>query len=186
MAGQEGNYQRRLFPLIRFAVIAPLAILLLVVFQETGTLQGPRGADAAFSGDFNCDATVNTEDVIAVLAVSGGIQPLSSCANAVSVDCDSDTDVSDALLLLHYLSASSVSLPAGCSDINALIPGTSPQSAADQLSARIAGGGDHMDVVQAVQESLARGVSLQATPTEQRTLKQSSQLLSRLPFRSKF
>jgi hypothetical protein len=143
--------------LLRLAVIAPIAILLLITFQQAGTLQGPRGAEAAFSGDFNCDGSVNTQDVIAVLAVSGGVQPLSSCANAVSVDCDGDTDVTDALVLLHYLAATSVSLPAECSDINSLIPGTSPQDAADQLSARITGGGSLMDVIEAVQESLARG-----------------------------
>ena len=125
------------------------------MFQQAGP--GSRSADASFSGDFNCDATVNTRDVIAALAVSGGTQALSSCANAVSVDCDGDTDVTDALLLLRHLASTSVSLPAACSDINSLIPGTSPQSAADQLSARVAANGPLVDVVQAVQESLARG-----------------------------
>ena len=143
--------------LLRLAVIAPIAILLLVVFQQAGTLQGPRGAEAAFIGDYNCDGSVNTRDVITVLGVSGGVQPLSSCSNAVSVDCDGDTDVTDALVLLHYLAATSVSLPAGCSDINTLIPGTSPQDAADQLLARITGGGSLPDVIEGVQEALARG-----------------------------
>jgi hypothetical protein len=143
--------------LLRLAVIAPIAVLLLVTFQQAGTLQGPRGAEAAFSGDYNCDGSVNTRDVITVLAVSGGVQPLSSCSNAVSVDCDGDTDVTDALVLLHYLAATSVSLPAGCSDINTLIPGTSPQDAADQLLARITGGGSLPDVIEGVQEALARG-----------------------------
>jgi hypothetical protein len=142
---------------LRLAVIAPIAILLLVVFQQAGTLQGPRGAEAAFSGDFNCDGSVNSRDVITVLAVSGGVQPLPNCANAASVDCDGDTDVTDALVLLHYLAATSVSLPAGCSHINTLIPGTSPQEAADQLLARITGGGSLPDVIEGVQEALARG-----------------------------
>ncbi len=134
-----------------------LGAILSLVAVTPGALQGPRGAEAAFSGDYNCDGSVNTQDVITVLAVSGGVQPLSSCSNAVSVDCDGDTDVTDALVLLHYLAATSVSLPAGCSHINTLIPGTSPQDAADQLLARITGGGNLMDAIEAVQESLARG-----------------------------
>jgi hypothetical protein len=134
-----------------------LGAILFLLAVMPGALHGPRGADATFSGDFNCDGSVNTRDVITVLAVSGGVQPLPSCSNAVSVDCDGDTDVTDALVLLHYLAATSVSLPAGCSDINTLIPGTSPQDAADQLLARITGGGSLPDVIDGVQEALARG-----------------------------
>ena len=134
-----------------------LGAILFLLAVMPATLHGLRGAEAAFIGDYNCDGSVNTRDVITVLAVSGGVQPLSSCSNAVSVDCDGDTDVTDALVLLHYLAATSVSLPAGCSDINTLIPGTSPQDAADQLLARITGGGSLPDVIEGVQEALARG-----------------------------
>ena len=111
-------------PFLRFTLGATVAISLLVAFQQS------ESADASFSGDFNCDTSVNTQDVIAVLGVAGGVTPLSSCANSVSVDCDGDVDVTDAILLLNYLAAFTVDLPDECSDINALIPGTSPAEAA--------------------------------------------------------
>jgi hypothetical protein len=134
-----------------------LGVILSLLVVMPGALHGLPAAHAAFRGDFNCDGSVDTQDVITVLAVSSGVQPLSSCSNAVSVECDGDTDVTDALVLLHYLAATSVSLSAGCSDINTLIPGTSPQDAADQLLARITGGGSLPDVIDGVQEALARG-----------------------------
>ena len=136
---------------LRLAVIASVAVSLLVVFQHN------ESADASFSGDFNCDTSVNTDDVIAVLGVAGGVSPLSSCANSVSVDCDGDTDITDAIMLLNYLAGFDAGLPDECSDINALIPGTSPSDAADELYARITGDGSLLDVVSAVEETLARG-----------------------------
>ena len=156
MGSQDGAPISRATPrvcksLLRLAIIASVALSLLVVFQRS------ESADASFSGDFNCDTSVSTQDVVAVLGVAGGVTPLSSCANSVSVDCDGDTDITDALILLNYLAGFTVDLPDECSAINALIPGTSPASAAEQLAARISGGGSLLDAVRAVEESLARG-----------------------------
>lgn len=125
--------------LLRLALVATLAIFLLVVFQQTGTLQGPRDADAAFIGDANCDADVDMEDVIAVLRGVSQVQGAGDCVPSLNVDCDTDSDAADALKILQFLADVEQAPIGDCAAVDAVSEGTSNQELASDLAQRITG-----------------------------------------------
>ena len=117
---------------MRRLILAGIFLLLLIVPAQ---LAAPApGAQAAFAGDYNCDAVIDVLDALTALRVGANLQALPSCADPASVDCDVQTDAVDALLILRHAARVAVSLPAGCPDIGALTPGTPPGVAGTDLA----------------------------------------------------
>ncbi len=141
MTGQKDNHSRLQLgtAFLRLAIISSVAISLLVVFQQSGTLHGPRGADAAFIGDANCDADVDAEDVIALLQDISDIRGSDDCAPSMDVDCDTETDVADAMRILRFLAYLAQATIADCAGIDAVSEGTTNQQLAADLALRVTG-----------------------------------------------
>jgi len=125
---------------MRRLVLAGIFFLLVLVPAQ---LAAPApGAQAAFSGDYNCDAAIDALDALTALRVGANLQALPGCADPASVDCDGQTDAVDALFILRYTAQLPVTLPVGCPDVGAVTPGTPPGVAGTDLAKSVSNAPD--------------------------------------------
>ncbi len=149
MASQEQNHPLRASPatsagsigLLKLAVIAPVAFLLLVMFQQSGvTHQAPTTAFAETGaptlGDVSCNGSVDSVDSLHILRSVAGLSTSAGCLDeAGDVDCNSAVNSVDALRILRYVAGLSNTTPEGCMPVGGPLGALTPQVLAAWLYA---------------------------------------------------
>ncbi len=105
---------------LKLAVIAPIAILLLVVFQQAGISQRTPPVAFAdtgiFPGDVNCSGATDSIDALQILSFAAGLTTTASdCLQQYgNVNCDASINAIDSMLVLRYAADLPIDLTQAC------------------------------------------------------------------------